>query len=181
MCFFRFATVRSQEGKRCLIRSDIHTHHARTRQNRARYIAIFRRTPNRSAAAVAWLRELLVDDSILALMRIHMVVAMKNSTDLVFDEQLVNRHRPARTLLRKNVFAIRILAAPLIAIRTFDSAAAVFSKTANEVVDEDKFIRCLTFAERFFKPFVLLGAEGMSPVILIRPARRVPKWVQRDK
>ena len=107
---------------------------------------------------MAWLRELLVDDSILALMRIHMVVAMKNSTDLVFDEQLVNRHRPARTLLRKNVFAIRILAAPLIAIRTFDSAAAVFSKTANEVVDEDKFIRCLTFAERFFKPFVLLSA-----------------------
>jgi hypothetical protein len=81
----------------------------------------------------------------------------------------MNRHRPAGTHFGKNIFAIGILPAPLVAIRAFDPAAAVFAKTTNEVVDEDKLIGCLAIAEGCFKPFVLLCAKGMPPIILIRP------------
>jgi len=120
---------------------------------------------------MAWLRKLLVDDAILGLMRIDMVVSVEDCADFVLDEQLVNRHRPAGTLFGKNTFAIGILAAPLVAIRAFDPTAAVFAKTTNEVVDEDKLIGCLAVPKGCFKPFMLFSAECVTPVILVRATR----------
>ena len=156
MRLFWLAPIGTQEGKCRLIRSDIDTHHASTRQNRARYIAILRSARDRTTTAMAGLRKLLVDDAILGLMRIHMVVTMEHCADFVFDEQLMNRHRPAWTLFGKNIFAIGILAAPLVAIRTFDPTAAVFTKTPDEVMNKDKF---------------LLDFEDMRKIILMSRIR----------
>ena len=71
------------------------------------------------------LRDFLVHDAVEVLLGVEMIVTVENDGDAVLLEQLMDRGRPAGTVLPEAITAIRVLATPLKERRGFCPAAGL--------------------------------------------------------
>ena len=82
-------------------------------------------------AGRTWLGDFLVDDSIKLLLDKQVVMPVKDSCNVVLNEQLVDGHTPAGTLCIKTIGSVRVVSPPLVKFCHFDTAATVLVKASN--------------------------------------------------
>ena len=142
----------------------------------------------------ARLRALEIDDAVLGLVAIKMVVAMEDDVDLVHHKQIMNGHIPTGALGSKACSAVDVVAAPLVFVTHFNTAACSelrcrhaidngLRAAPDDVVHEDKLVFGTAVFERVAQPVVLRLTKGPVPRIVggVRIRHGVPEGIEHDE
>ena len=85
-----------------------------TPQADATHVPVFSTRTGAGGAYCRRLGDLLVDNAIYFLLIKEMVVTMEEGSDVIVNEQLMNRNPPPRALLVKSPAPVRVFTAPLV-------------------------------------------------------------------